>query len=88
MSTTDMNSAVNTPGRGKRADKKALRVTVSLTDRSLERVERLARELGGSKTDTINRAIALYDLLEEVEAEGGLYTKGEGGQLERLRLLR
>lgn len=64
------------------------RVTISLTPKSVERVERLAALHADTKTDTINRAIALYDMLEELDAVGGIYTKRPDGVLERLVMVR
>lgn len=68
-------------------ESKPARVTVSLTRKSVDRVERLARRHDDTKTDTINRAIALYDMLEELDEAGGLFTRDADGNLERLKLV-
>lgn len=68
---------------------KPIRVTVSLTPRSVERVERISKRHEDTKTDTINRAIALYDMLETMQDEGRfLYTKTAGGEWERMVLVK
>jgi hypothetical protein len=64
------------------------RVTVNLTAKSLARVEHLAAKYDDTKTDTINRAIALYDYLDGLSDAGGVFTVNAAGELERLVLTR
>lgn len=65
------------------------RVTISLTKKSVERVKRLSEKHEDTKTDTINRAIALYDMLDEIEDGAGLYTRDSvTGSWIKLRLVR
>lgn len=61
------------------------RVTVRLTATSVERVERLAAKHEDTKTDTINRAIALYDMLDTL---GELWTREADGSMTKLVMLR
>jgi hypothetical protein len=84
MSTETRNDTPDFEGH----DTKPARVTISLSRKSVDRVERLAKRHDDTKTDTINRAIALYDLLEDLENAGGIYTRDEAGNLERLKLVR
>ena len=66
----------------------AERVTVNLTARSSRALSRTVELTGERKTDAINRALQLYELLEEViEAGGSVYLReNEQAELERLRL--
>jgi len=47
------------------------RVTVNLIARASRALQRLVDTTGDSKTVTINKAIQIYDYLEEIEANGG-----------------
>ena len=63
------------------------RVTVNLTPRSSRALNRAVELSGDSKTDAINRAVQLYELVEQVvEAGGSVYMReNEDAELERLR---
>lgn len=64
------------------------RVTVNLTARA-SRALYLATELaGGTKTDTINRALQIYAYMQQVTADGGSVYLRESpdSELERLRI--
>ena len=47
------------------------RVTVNLIARASRALERVSALTGDSKTDIINRALQVYDYLEDVSANGG-----------------
>jgi hypothetical protein len=64
------------------------RVTVNLTPRSSRALEQAVSLTGDSKTDTINRAVQLYEYIEQIlEAGGSVYIRAEDGDLERLKVL-
>ncbi len=65
------------------------RVTVNLTPRSSKALEQAAELTGDSKTDIVNRALQLYEFIEQIfNTEGHVYVRtGPDGDLERLRLL-
>lgn len=65
------------------------RVTVNLTEKSSEALAEAVRITRDSKTDSINKALQLYALLQRIQADGGaiyLREKPEA-ELERLRVL-
>lgn len=47
------------------------RLTVNLTPRTQDALERTTSRSGDSKTDALNRAVQIYDFLEEVWMAGG-----------------
>lgn len=65
------------------------RVTVNLTPRSVTALERTSRVTGDSKTDTINRALQVYALIQEMAERnnGSLRIMHEDGSTERIHLL-
>jgi hypothetical protein len=65
------------------------RVTVNLTPRSVAALERTSRVTGDSKTDTINRALQVYALIQEMadRNNGSLRVVHEDGETERIHLL-
>jgi len=82
------------PQRAPEADEPAggtalVRVTVNLTRKSIQALEQLADSTGQSKTDTINRALQVYALVNEImERDGGsLYVRHLDGENERIRLV-
>lgn len=66
-----------------------VRITVNLTPRSNQALERASRATGDSKTDTINRALQVYALIQELVERGGgsLQVVHEDGKSERIYLL-
>ena len=55
------------------------RVTVNLVPRAQRALTRIAELTGDSKTDSINRALQVYELLEEVLENGGsVYLREQG----------
>jgi hypothetical protein len=64
------------------------RVTVNLTQKSSEALAVAVELTDGSTTDTFNKALQLYGLLQSVQANGGaIYIRETGdGELERLRV--
>jgi hypothetical protein len=65
------------------------RVTVNLTPRSLQALERAVKQTGDSQTDTINRAIQVYAYLANItENHGTIYVRDEGSDdAERLHII-
>jgi hypothetical protein len=65
------------------------RVTVNLTPRSIGALDRASRATGDTKTDTINRALQVYALVQELVERGGgsLKVTHEDGETERIYLL-
>jgi hypothetical protein len=65
------------------------RVTVNLTARASTALELVTKLTGDSKTDTINRALQVYALIEQVTAKGGsIYIREAGdSELERVLML-
>jgi hypothetical protein len=63
-------------------------VTVNLTPRSSRALDSTVAMTGDSKTDTINRAVQVYELVEEImKAGGALYIRPHAeAELERLRI--
>jgi hypothetical protein len=65
------------------------RVTVNLTARAVQALEKVTDITGESKTDAINRAMQVYALLHRTQHDGGtVYLRGRNAkELERLRIL-
>src|SRR6185503_16101125 len=49
----------------------AVRVTVNLSARSQEALERTSRLTQDTKTEVINKAVQLFDMVQAAQAEGG-----------------
>jgi hypothetical protein len=64
-------------------------VTVNLNARASDALDQVSELTGETKTDAINRALQVYALLHQVQADGGaIYTRERGAkELERLRIL-
>ncbi|MFB9415623.1 hypothetical protein [Dactylosporangium matsuzakiense] len=64
------------------------RVTVNLTKKTSDALTEAVRLSRDSKTDTINKALQVYALLQQVEADGGaIYLReNAGAEQERLRV--
>lgn len=81
-SVTDRLAAAGRGGSGSE------RVTVNLNHRAAEALERVVALTGETKTDSINRALQVYAMLHELQANNGaVYTREAGAELERLRIL-
>jgi hypothetical protein len=65
------------------------RITVNLTPRSWQALERAVKQTGDSQTDTINRALQVYSYLANItENDGTVYVRGAGSdELERLHII-
>lgn len=66
------------------------RVTVNLTQRSMVALDSAVRKSGDTRTDTINRAIQVYDLVQDVLKRGdgrSLLIKYPNGECERLLMM-
>ena len=48
-----------------------VRLTVNLTQRSVNALNRLAERTGYSRTDIINRALQVYDYVDDILDRGG-----------------
>lgn len=82
--TTDQDQTAGTAGRG---HSMLERVTVNLTPRARTALENTVQRSGDSKTDTINRALQLYNYLDEVMHSGGaVYVQDPNGKPERLKV--
>jgi hypothetical protein len=64
-------------------------VTVNLTEKTSHALDDTVRITGDSRTDSINKALVLFGLLQRVQDQGGaIYIREkDGAELERLRLL-
>jgi hypothetical protein len=64
------------------------RVTVNLTARSVRAMNNLVTWTGYTKTDTINRALQIYEFVQQIIENGGTVhvRQREGAELERLTL--
>lgn len=47
------------------------RLTVNLTGRATDALEKASRETGDTKTDTVNRALQVYAVVLDLEKQGG-----------------
>ncbi len=65
------------------------RITVALIARSAEDLHRTQERTGMSKTDIVNRALTLYDYIDDRLASGSelLIRNSETGETERIKLL-
>jgi hypothetical protein len=65
------------------------RVTVNLTQKTSQALADAVTISGDSKTDSINKGLQAYALLQRIQAAGGaIYLREkDGAELERLRLL-
>lgn len=66
-----------------------MRLTVNLTPRASEALERASRESGDSKTDTVNRALQVYVLIQELCKRGGgsIRVIHPDGEVERVHIV-
>jgi hypothetical protein len=65
------------------------RVTVNLNRKAMEALDALSESNGLSKTDTINRALQVYALIQDImDRNGGsLVIKYSDGQIERVHIV-
>ncbi|MFY1636401.1 ribbon-helix-helix protein, CopG family [Solwaraspora sp. WMMB335] len=66
-----------------------VRVTVNLTPRSADALDKLSAETGQSKTDVINRALQVYQVVEELLDRGGgsILVRHPNGEQERIYII-
>jgi len=66
-----------------------VRVTVNLTPKSFEALRRSCDMTGDTKTDTINRALLVYELIQQLSEQGGgsLTMVNGKGEKERIHIL-
>ena len=63
------------------------RLTVNLTPRAAAAMDAAAERLGDTKTDTVNRALIIYESLTRLEVgDGLLFTRKEGEPIRLARL--
>ncbi|GAA2324033.1 hypothetical protein GCM10010149_91720 [Nonomuraea roseoviolacea subsp. roseoviolacea] len=86
LRATDAASPTKSPPTG-RGHGPLERVTVNLTERAARALEEVVTLRGESKTDAINRALQMYNLIEQILQSGGKVYVQEPGQteLERVR---
>jgi hypothetical protein len=79
------NTRPNTRERGSGSSPE--RVTFSLAPQAATALEKLVRRTGASKTDTINRALCVFEHIEALQHTGGaVYVRETShGRLEKLR---
>jgi hypothetical protein len=65
------------------------RVTVNLNRHAVQALETVSRATGYSKTDTINRALQVYAIVQEImERDGGaLQVRHDDGEVERIHIV-
>lgn len=81
---TDQDRATVSTGRGHAAPE---RVTVNLTPRAWHALEATVQRTGDTKTETINRALQVYNYLDELMHSGGaVYVQDPHGKPERLKI--
>lgn len=85
--TTTQDRPGSRGSAGRRTNGPLERITVNLTPRAAQALDRLVELTGDSKTDSINRALQAYALIEEAQQAGGSAYLREtpGSELERLR---
>ncbi|MFI6006815.1 hypothetical protein ACIA98_41895 [Streptomyces sp. NPDC051366] len=86
---TSLEASSPDPGKPGRRGPALERVTLNLTPRSAEALDRAVEITKDSKTDTINRAIQTYAYLMEAIEEGGSVhvRRSPGGDLETIHFL-
>jgi hypothetical protein len=77
------------PPTGGGGGNQLVRVTVNLTPRSYSALERASDLTGDNRTDTINRALLVYSLIQELADQGGgsLTIINKNGEKERIHIL-
>ena len=63
------------------------KVSISLTERAADVVERWAEEQHLTLSEVVRRALSLYDLIETEQKDGADVLLRKNGETERLRLL-
>ncbi|MFC4108453.1 hypothetical protein ACFOX0_21275 [Micromonospora zhanjiangensis] len=65
------------------------RVTVNLNRQAIQALEQISADTGYSKTDTINRALQVYAIVNEIMQRdaGVLRVKHQDGELERIHIV-
>lgn len=65
------------------------RVTVNLNRQAVQALEVVSEATGYSKTDTINRALQVYAIVQEIMQRNGgtLHIKHDDGALERIHIV-
>jgi hypothetical protein len=65
------------------------RVTVNLTPRAMDALERLSDKTGATKTDLINRSLQILNLIDDIMQEdgGSLTIRRRNGEIRQLYLM-
>lgn len=69
--TPDTNPATPDDGSHHEDEDDLIQVIVNLTRRAYDALERAHRLTGETRTDTINRALVVYDLVQQLAARRG-----------------
>ncbi|MFI5906296.1 hypothetical protein [Dactylosporangium sp. NPDC051541] len=88
-----VNDDVNTPGSGDQVGAGGgnglTRVTVNLNRQAMKALEQISSSEHYSKTDTINRALQIYAIVQEVmdRNDGMLRVQRADGSIERIHIV-
>ncbi len=84
MPETERSTATEHPTSTTTAE----RTTTNLTPRSVRAMNNLVSWTGYTKTDTINRALQIYEFIQQITENGGSLhiRQTDGAELERLTL--
>jgi hypothetical protein len=65
------------------------RVTVNLNRQAVQALDAVSEATGYSKTDTINRALQVYAIVQEIMQKNGgvLHVRHDNGDLERIHIV-
>jgi hypothetical protein len=82
MSETERTTVTDHPASAATAE----RTTTNLTPRSVRAMNNLVCWTGHTKTDTVNRALQIYEFIQQITENGGtVHVRQAGGaELERL----
>ncbi len=75
-------------GRGRGGGSPLEKVTVNLTRRSVEALDKIVESTGETKTDAVNKALQVYGFIQEqLDSGAALYVKDAGSeQADRLQI--
>jgi hypothetical protein len=83
MKDTDTSVGADDGGTARSPGNSLTRVNVNLTRKAVEALESLSDSTGYSKTDTINRAIQVYHIIQGfLDKNGGLVIKPHDSETE------
>jgi hypothetical protein len=83
MKDTDASVGADDGGNGRALGNSLTRVNVNLTRKAMVALESLSDSTGYSKTDTINRALQVYHLIQGLlDKDGGLVIRPHDSETE------